>query len=189
MSEAGLETSGLGDFPGVQWVDRWAVKKSTFNAGDAGWIPAPRGTRIPHTVSNWTWPAATTEPAWSNQDPLAATKTQHSQINKYQKEKKDPRAQVWSQSMSSALLNKALTGAGHLKWKWIRSVVSDSLWPHGLQPTGLLSPWKFSRQEYWSGVPFPSPGDLSDPGIEPGSSTLQADSLPSELPGKPKIDR
>ena len=43
----------------------------------------------------------------------------------------------------------------------------------------------FSRQEYWSnGLPFPSPGDLSDPGIEPRSPTLQADSLPSELPGK-----
>ena len=43
----------------------------------------------------------------------------------------------------------------------------------------------FSRQEYWSGLPFPSPGDLPDPGIEPGSSALQADSLPSKPPGKP----
>ena len=42
----------------------------------------------------------------------------------------------------------------------------------------------FSRQEYWSGVPCPSPEDLSDPGIEPGSSTLEADALPSEPPGK-----
>ena len=40
-------------------------------------------------------------------------------------------------------------------------------------------------QEYWSGLPFPSPGDLPDPGIEPGSPALQADSLPSEPPGKP----
>ena len=39
----------------------------------------------------------------------------------------------------------------------------------------------FSRQEYWSGLPFPSPGDLPDPGIEPGSPALQADSLPTEL--------
>ena len=44
---------------------------------------------------------------------------------------------------------------------------------------------EFSRQEYWSGLPFPSPGDLPDPGIEPGSPTLQADALPSEPPGKP----
>ena len=42
----------------------------------------------------------------------------------------------------------------------------------------------FSRQEYWSGLPFPSPGDLPDPGIEAKSPALQADALPSELPGK-----
>ena len=44
---------------------------------------------------------------------------------------------------------------------------------------------RFSRQECWSGLPFPSPGDLPDPGIEPGSPALQADALPSEPPGKP----
>ena len=44
----------------------------------------------------------------------------------------------------------------------------------------------FSRQEYWNGLPFPSPEDLPDPGIEPGSPALQADALPSEPPGKPK---
>ena len=43
---------------------------------------------------------------------------------------------------------------------------------------------EFLRQEYWSGVPFPSPGDLPNPGTEPGSSALQADALPSESPGK-----
>ena len=42
----------------------------------------------------------------------------------------------------------------------------------------------FSRQEYWSGFPFPSPGHLPNPGIEPGSPALQAGSLPSEPPGK-----
>ena len=45
----------------------------------------------------------------------------------------------------------------------------------------------FSRQEYWSGLPFPSPRDLPDPGIEPGLPALQADSLPSEPPGKPFV--
>ena len=45
----------------------------------------------------------------------------------------------------------------------------------------------FSRQEYWSGLPFPSPGDLPNPGIEPSSLALQADALTSEPPGKPKI--
>ena len=43
---------------------------------------------------------------------------------------------------------------------------------------------EFSRQEYWSGLPFPSPGDLPEPGIVPGSPALQADSLPFEPPGK-----
>ena len=42
----------------------------------------------------------------------------------------------------------------------------------------------FSRQECWSGSPFPSPGDLPEPRIEPGSPELQADALPSEPPGK-----
>ena len=46
----------------------------------------------------------------------------------------------------------------------------------------------FSRQEYWTGLPFPSPGDLPDPGIEPWSPTLQADALTSEPPGKPNGD-
>ena len=52
----------------------------------------------------------------------------------------------------------------------------------------------FSRQEYWSGLPFPSPGDLPNPGIEPkseiepGSPALQADALTSEPPGKPNLD-
>ena len=43
----------------------------------------------------------------------------------------------------------------------------------------------FSRQEYWSWLPFPSPGDLPNPWIEPGSPTLEADALTSEPPGKP----
>ena len=48
-------------------------------------------------------------------------------------------------------------------------------------------PWTIAHQapeEYWSGLPLPSPGDLPDPGIEPRSPALQADALPSEPPGK-----
>ena len=45
---------------------------------------------------------------------------------------------------------------------------------------------KFSRQEYWSGLPFPSLGDLPDPGIKPGSPAVQADALPSEPRGLKK---
>ena len=61
----------------------------------------------------------------------------------------------------------------------------------------LATPWTvahqappsmgFSRQEYWSGLPFPAPGDLPDPGIEPRFPALQADTLTSEPPGKPKL--
>ena len=46
-------------------------------------------------------------------------------------------------------------------------------------------PMEFSRQEYWSGLPFPSPGDLPKPGIKPGSPAFQANALSSETPGKP----
>ena len=47
---------------------------------------------------------------------------------------------------------------------------------------------EFPRQQYWSGLPFPSAGDLPDPGIEPRSPALQADALPSEPPGKPWVE-
>ena len=107
------------------------------------------------------------------------------------------------------------------------SIVSHFLRPHGLQLARLLCPWGFSRQEYWSGLrcpppgessqprgqsqvsrivvgfftvwvtreaqehwnrePIPSPGELPDPGIKPGSPALQADSSPAELPGKPDV--
>ena len=54
-----------------------------------------------------------------------------------------------------------------------------------LTTSWTLPSMEFSRQEYWSGLPFPSPGDLPDPGIEPWSPALQADSLPTELQGSP----
>ena len=63
--------------------------------------------------------------------------------------------------------------------------MSDSLQPHGREPTRLLCPWGFSRQVYWNRLPFPSPGNLTDPGIELRSPTLQADSLLLEPPEKP----
>ena len=62
------------------------------------------------------------------------------------------------------------------------SVMSNSLQLHGLQPTRLLCPWGFSRQEYCSGLPCPPPGDCPNPGIEPRSPALQADSLLPEPP-------
>ena len=67
------------------------------------------------------------------------------------------------------------------KWKW-KSLSCVRL---------FVTPWtiqsmEFSRPEYWSGLPFPSPGDLPNPGIEPRSPTMQADSLPAEPQEKPK---
>ena len=66
------------------------------------------------------------------------------------------------------------------------AVISDSatLWTIAYQAPLLM---EFSRQEYWSGLPFPSPGDLPDPGIEPRSPALQAEALQSESPGNPRI--
>ena len=66
------------------------------------------------------------------------------------------------------------------------SVVSNSLEHHGLQPARPLYPWGFSRQEYQSGLPCPPPRDLPNPGVKSKYPTLQADSLPAELSGKPK---
>ena len=67
-----------------------------------------------------------------------------------------------------------------------RLVMSDSLRPHALYHPPDSSVHGFSRQENWSGLPFPSPADLPDHGIKAGSPALQADSLPSEPPGKPQ---
>ena len=66
--------------------------------------------------------------------------------------------------------------------KWFCSVMSNSVIPWTVVYQAPLS-MEFSRQKYWSGLPFPSPEDLPDPGIKPRSPTLQADALPSEPPG------
>ena len=85
----------------------------------------------------------------------------------------------------------------HFDWKPLKAwlhILSDKL----LSRVKLfVIPWtvahqappsmEFSRQEYWSGLPFPSPGDLPDPGIELRSPALRADALLSEPPGKPKV--
>ena len=60
--------------------------------------------------------------------------------------------------------------------------MSDSLQPRGLASQSM----EFSRQEYWSGLSFPSPGDLPNPGVEPGSPAFQADALSSEPPKDPR---
>ena len=63
------------------------------------------------------------------------------------------------------------------------SVMADSMGPHG--PTRFLCPWDSPGMNYWSGLLCPPPEDLPNPGTEPRSPALQADSLPYELQGKP----
>ena len=70
---------------------------------------------------------------------------------------------------------------------YIRSLFKNKMDNHWTVAHQAPLSMGFSRQEYWSELPRPSPGDLPDPGIEPRSLALQADSLPFELPGKPII--
>ena len=70
------------------------------------------------------------------------------------------------------------------------SVMVNCLQPYSLQPVRLLCLRDFSRQEYWSGLPFPLPGDLPNPGIKPlspASPALLVDSLPLSHQGSPFI--
>ena len=93
---------------------------------------------------------------------------------------------------TSTMLNKSGNG-GHLLPCLKKKVFSLWKWKSFSHVQLFATPWtvacqtslsmEFSRQEYWSRLPFPSPGDLPDPKIEPGSPALQADSLPSELLG------
>ena len=67
--------------------------------------------------------------------------------------------------------------------------MSDSLWPHGPEPSRLLSPWAFSRQEHWSGLPCPPSGHIPDPGLKPCLLCLlcwQMGPSPLAPHGKPK---
>ena len=65
------------------------------------------------------------------------------------------------------------------------SVISNSAIPWTIARQAPL-PMEFFRQVYWSGLPFPSPGDLPNPGVEAGSLALPVDALLSQSPGKPK---
>ena len=73
-----------------------------------------------------------------------------------------------------------------VKWKWLSCILLFAFpWTETRQASLSM---EFPRQKYWSGLLFPSPGELPDPGIEPGSPSLQADSLPSEPQGKPHLN-
>ena len=65
------------------------------------------------------------------------------------------------------------------------SVMIDSLQPHGLEPARLFWSWDFLKEEYWSGLTFPSPGVLPDPEIKPRPSALAGGFFTAEPPRKP----
>ena len=69
-------------------------------------------------------------------------------------------------------------------WSEVKSLSCVPLFATPWTAASLLCPWN-PRQGYWRGLPFPSPGDLPNPGIEPGSPAFQADTLTSEPPGTP----
>ena len=108
------------------------------------------------------------------EDPLEKQMTTHSTILTWEI--------PWTEEaggLQSMGLQKSQTWLS--EWKWnLLSHVRLFVAPWTIQSMG------FSRPGYWSGQPFPSPGDLPNPGIEPRSPTLQADSLPAEPQGKPK---
>ena len=81
--------------------------------------------------------------------------------------------------INSSHLGILVPNSEELKMKVKVSVMSDSA-----TPWTILS-MEFSKPEYWTGYPFPSPGDCPNPGIKPRSPTLQADSSPAEPQGKP----
>ena len=87
-------------------------------------------------------------------------------------------------SITAGLYSRSLLTCFHFEREKVKSLsrvrLFETPWTVAYQAPPSMG---FSRQEYWSGLPFPSPGDLPDPGIEPGSSALEADALPSEPPG------
>ena len=97
----------------------------------------------------------------------------------------------WNQLIASVVTHEGAHGCSShtLACSVVDTVKKESEVPQSC-PTlcdpvdcSLQSSMGFSRQEYWSGLPFPSPGDLPDPGIEPGSPALEADASTSEPPG------
>ena len=89
-----------------------------------------------------------------------------------------------SQSGGGATTGKKMLAILYSRTGQRSDPLSNSLQPHGLYVAHQASPsMEFSRQEYWSGLPFPSPEELPNPGIEPWSPASQANSLPFELQG------
>ena len=94
---------------------------------------------------------------------------------------KRPGSFVWAPNFSSLCCHPSVRACMLSRFSHVPLLAT--LWAVACQAPLSMG---FSRQEYWSGLPCPPPGDLPNPGIEPRSPTLQVDSLPAEPPGKPK---
>ena len=97
----------------------------------------------------------------------------------------------WQGSACNAGDLSSIPGLGRWRREWLPTPVP---WPgqfHGLQPASLLCLWEFSRQQYWSGLPCPPPGDLPDPGVKLRSlksPVLAGGSFTTTVTGKPLLD-
>ena len=134
-----------------------AAKESACNAGDLGWEdPLEKVTATHSSILAWRIPWTVRSSPWGHKE-LDTTEQLSHGISTFE------------------------TGISKVK-SLSRVRLFVNTWTVAYQAPPSMG---FSRQECWSGLPFPSPGDLPDPGIKPESPIFQADALPSEPPGKP----
>ena len=139
-----------------------------------------------NTRDDYTW-TSPDDQYWNQIDYILCSRRWRSSI---QSAKTRPRTDCGSgDEHSISKFSLKLKKVGKLKMKVLVAQLCSTLWdPIDCSHLGPLS-MEFSRQEYWRGVPFPSPGEIPNPGINPRSPALQADSLPSEPPEKPKVGK
>ena len=147
--------------------------------------------KVKHTLT--IWPLLDIDPREMITDvQRLQTNVPSSFIHSWQKARNNPNTSInwWMEKQSLAYIYNGILLSNKEEWSTgVCALVAQSC------PT-LCGPWTvvwqaslsmlFSRQEYWCGLPLPSPGDLSNPGFKPGSPASRADSLPSEAPGKPQ---
>ena len=116
------------------------------------------------------WPGTDKKTPLENRAPRSAPK-RHPVVSVCPQDVLFSNSKVWT--IDTCYMNLSINN--------LRYADAHGLWP----PSRLLYPWGFSRQECWNGLPCPPPRDLPNPRIKPRSPASQADSLPSEPPGKP----